>query len=276
MQTQAEKAQAFRRLHDGKKLLVLPNAWDAASAALFVRRGFAAIATTSGGMAWSLGYADGECVPLTEVLAAVARIVRVVDLPLSVDFESGYGDTPQAVGVNVRAVIDAGAVGINLEDSLPGHGPLRPIEIAAARIQVAREAAAATGVPIVINARVDCWMQPGEHGEACRDDALRRAQAYVAAGADCIFPIGLSDPGTLADLVRSIDAPVGVAAGVSMPSLAELSRIGVARVSTATRFATLALAAVDHAAAGFLEHGRGDVFATGFSYDDAQRLFTHE
>jgi len=138
MQTQAEKAQTFRRLHDGKKLLVLPNAWDAASAALFVRRGFAAIATTSGGMAWSLGYADGECVPLTEVLAAVARIVRVVDLPLSVDFESGYGDTPQAVGVNVRAVIDAGAVGINLEDSLPGHGPLRPIEIAAARIQVAR------------------------------------------------------------------------------------------------------------------------------------------
>lgn len=274
MQVQVGKAQAFRRMHDRAAILLLPNAWDAGSARLFARRGFAAVATTSAGVAWSLGYADGEQAPLAEVLAAIARITRVVELPVTADIETGYGETPADVAATVRAVIAAGAVGINLEDGRPGHGPLRPVEEAAVRIRAAREAADAAGVPIVINARVDNWMQHDAAAPAERlADAVQRAQAYLAAGADGIYPIGLDDRGTLAALARAVDAPINVAAGPGMPDLAELARLGVARVSTATRFATLAMAAVDHAAAAMLESGRFDSLVSAFTYADAQQLF---
>ncbi|WEN14443.1 isocitrate lyase/phosphoenolpyruvate mutase family protein [Rhodanobacter sp. AS-Z3] len=275
--TQVELAQVFRALHDRRKILLLPNAWDAGSARLFVQRGFAAVATTSGGLAWSLGYADGERAPLAEVLAAVARITRVVELPVTVDIETGYGDSPEAVAATVQAVIGAGAVGINIEDGLPGHGPLRPLAEAAARVRAARAAADACGVPLVINARVDNWMHADNMAPAMRlDDAIARGKAYLQAGADVIYPIGLSDPATLAALVQALDAPVNVAAGVGMPSVAELTALGVARVSTATRLATLALGAVDHAVRGMLISGRFDGFVSEFTYADAQRLFAPE
>ncbi|WP_108471108.1 isocitrate lyase/PEP mutase family protein [Rhodanobacter thiooxydans] len=272
-QVQIDRAQAFRRMHDRTAILLLPNAWDAGSARLFAQRGFAAIATTSAGMAWSLGYADGEQAPLAEVLAAITRITRVVELPVTADIETGYGETPEAVAATVRAVIAAGAVGINLEDGRPGHGPLRPVEEAAARIRAARGAAEAAGVPIVINARVDNWMQHAADPAAPLADAVQRARAYLAAGADGIYPIGLGDRATLAALVQAVAAPVNVAAGPGMPELAELARLGVARVSTATRFATLAMAAVDRAAAALRESGRFDGLAATFTYADAQRLF---
>ena len=274
---QARKAQAFRELHRRPEILLLPNAWDAGSARVFEQRGFAAVATTSGGMAWSLGYADGEQAPLDALLGAVARIARCVELPLSVDMETGFGADPAAVGEAVRAMIDAGAAGINLEDGLPGHGPLREQADAAARIRAAREAADAAGVPIVINARVDAWLQPRTTAPvACLAEALERARAYLAAGADCIFPLGLDDPDTLAAFVQALAAPVNVAALPGMPALAALAQLGVARVSTATRFACLALGAVDRAAAELLRTGSFDVFGTGFGYPDAQRLFaTH-
>lgn len=273
-QVQVDRAQAFRQMHDRAAILLLPNAWDAGSARLFARRRFAAIATTSAGVAWSLGYADGEQAPLAEVLAAIARITRVVELPVTADIETGYGEAPAHVAATVRAVIAAGAVGINLEDGRPGHGPLRPVDEAAARIRAARGAADAAGVPIVINARVDNWMQHDAAAPAERlADAVQRAQAYLAAGADGIYPIGLDDRATLAALARAVDAPINVAAGPGMPDLAELARLGVARVSTATRFATLAMAAVDHAAAAMLESGRFDSLASAFTYADAQQLF---
>ncbi len=274
MTSQVAKAQAFRKLHDRSNLLLLPNAWDAGSAALFARHGFAAIATTSGGMAWSLGYQDGQQAPLAEVLAATARIIRVTDLPVTVDLESGYGQTLAAVAVAVRGAITAGAVGINLEDSFPGHGSLRAIDVSAARIHAARTAAADAGVPIVINARIDIWMQPDIADPAAGlDEAIHRARAYLAAGADVVFPIGLAERDVLATLVQSIDAPINVAAVPGVPSLQELARIGVARVSTATRFATLALGAVDHAVARLLRDRNIDCLASGFTYGDAQRLF---
>ncbi|KZC19562.1 MULTISPECIES: isocitrate lyase/PEP mutase family protein [Rhodanobacter] len=272
-QSQVDKARAFRQMHDRRAILLLPNAWDAGSARLFARRGFAAVATTSAGVAWSLGYADGERAPLAEVLAAIARITRVVELPVTADVETGYGETPEAVAATVRAVIAAGAVGINLEDGCPGHGPLRPVDEAAARIRAARGAADAAGVPIVINARVDHWIRHVADPAAPLVDAVQRARAYLAAGADGIYPIGLGEPAVLAALVQAIDAPVNVAAGPGVLELAELARLGVARVSTATRFATLALAAVDRAAAALLESGRFDGLGATFTYADAQRLF---
>ncbi len=273
-QTQVELAHAFRRMHDRSKLLLLPNCWDAGSARLFVQRGFAAIATTSAGVAWSLGYADGEQAPLAEVLAATARITRVVAVPVTVDIETGYGDAPADVATSVQAVIAAGAVGINIEDGMPGHGPLRNTAEASARVRAARSAADASGVPIVINARVDHWMQHGDADPAARlADAIDRAKAYLAAGADCIYPIGLSDLATLATLVRSIDAPINVAAGPTMPDLRELESIGVARVSTATRFATVAFGAVDRALSQMRASGGFAALASDFSYADAQQLF---
>lgn len=270
---QIERAQALLRLHNRRELLLLPNVWDAGSAALCARHGFAAIATTSGGMAWSLGYGDGEQAPLSEVLAAVTRIVRVVDVPVTVDLETGYGLTPNDVGANVRALLATGAVGINLEDGMPGHGPLRPIDAAAVRIRAAREAAQATGVPLVINARIDTWMQPMADPHDHLAEAIVRARAYVAAGADCIYPIGLSDPDTLRAFIQNVNAPVNVAAGAGMPSLAELAKLGVARVTMATRLATVALGAVQSALQQVRTSGRFDALASAFTYTDAQDLF---
>ncbi len=272
---QIDRAHQLRRLHDRSQVLLLPNAWDAGSARLFQLRGFPAVATTSGGMAWSLGYADGEQVPLAQVLEAVARITRVCTVPVSVDFESGYGPTPYEVAASVLAVIEAGAVGINLEDGLPGHGPLRPLDAAAARIAAARTAATTSGVPLVINARVDLWLHDEDAAaQAARlPEAVSRAKAYLAAGADCIYPLGLRDQQTLAAFIDAIDAPVNVAAGPGMPSLQRLAELGVARVTTATRLATLALGTVDAALAQIRASGTFDALGGDFSYADAQCLF---
>jgi 2-methylisocitrate lyase-like PEP mutase family enzyme len=270
-QRQADQARAFRKMHDRSGVLLLPNAWDAGSARLFARRGFAAVATTSGGVAWSLGYADGERAPLDEVLAAVARIARVVDLPVTADIETGYGATPAAVGETVRSVIEAGAVGINLEDGV--HGGLRDPAEAVERIAAARAAGEASGVPVVINARVDAWMHPAADETARFADALHRARSYLAAGADCIYPIGLVDGATLAALVRELDAPVNVGARPGVPGLAELARIGVARVSTATRLAAIALGAADAAARAMLASGGFDSLEAPFGHAEAQGLF---
>jgi 2-methylisocitrate lyase-like PEP mutase family enzyme len=274
IEAQILKAHAFRKLHDRSAILVLPNAWDAVTARLFARLGFAAVATTNGGVAWSLGYPDGEHAPLAEVVAATGRIARAVDVPVTADIEAGYGATPEDVADTVRAIIEAGAVGINLEDGLHAPGALRELEAAAQRIRAAREAAAATGVPIVINARTDTYMLKYAASDAERfDETVRRANAYLAAGADCIFPIGLGDGATLGALVKALDAPINVAARPGMPGLAELARLGVARVSTATRFATLALSAVERAAKELRESGRFESLGAALTHPDVQRLF---
>lgn len=270
---QVQQARRFRALHDRSRLLLLPNAWDAGSARVFAELGFDAIATTSGGIAWSLGHADGEAAPLAEVLDALRRIVRVCPLPVSADFEGGYGDTPAAVAANVRAVIDTGVVGINLEDGV-GHHTLRTVGDAADRIAAARAAALETGVPIVINARVDAWIIGGTATEAVRiDETLHRAHAYLAAGADCIFPIALANPDTIAELCAAIPAPVNIGARPGLPDVNTLASLGVARVSTATRLAAVALAAARTAAQAVRASGRFDALDTAFGYPQLQRLF---
>ena len=271
-----DRANAFRAMHDRTRVLVLPNAWDAGSARLFEQLGFAAIATTSAGVAWSLGYADGERVPLAEVVAATARIVRTVAVPVSADIEAGYGDTPAQVADSVRAIIGAGAVGINLEDGMH-HGALRDAMDAARRIEAARHAADAAGVPIVINARTDTYLLEVGASPAERfDNTVQRARSYLAAGADCIYPIGLADRATIAALVEAIDAPVNIGARPGVPDLADLARLGVARVSTATRLATAALSAARDAAAVLLASGRFDGLVATLGHADAQHLFSRD
>jgi len=274
LEVQIQKARALRKMHDRSSVLELRNAWDAVTARLFARLGFAAIATTSGGVAWSLGYPDGEQAPLREVVTASGRIARAVDLPVTVDMEAGYGTTPEAVADAVRAVIAAGAVGINLEDGLHASATLRALGAAVERLRAAVDAAAVAGVPIVINARTDTYLLKYGASDGERfEETVRRAKAYLAAGADCIYPIGLGDAATIAALVKTLDAPINVAPRPGVPAVAELARLGVARVSTATRFATLALSAVERAARELRASGRFECLDAALTYPDVQRLF---
>jgi len=272
-QAQIQRAQRFRSLHNCGQVFLLPNAWDAGSVRAFDRFGFGAIATTSAGVAWSLGYPDGEQAPLDEVIASIRRMVRVTSLPLSADVEAGYGGSPEAVAASVRTVIDAGVAGINLEDGIRHHS-LRDMDDAARRIAAARQAACDAGVPIVINARVDTWMVGGEASTSERfQDTIRRAHAYLAAGADCIYPIGLADSEVIAMLCATIKAPVNIGARAGLPDLADLGRLGVARVSTATRLATVAFASASAAAERLRRTGNFDGLNAALDYESIQQLF---
>ena len=272
---QAKQAELFRSKHRGPRLLLLPNAWDAMSARVFVAAGFDAVATTSGGVAWSLGYADGERAPWPEVVAATARIVRAAGVPVTADIEAGYGETPDAVMRSVAEIIEAGAVGVNLEDGvLRGPAPIRSLSDAADRIRAAREAAKAAAVPIVINARTDLYLRNIGDEVSCFDETVERGRAYLAAGADCVYPITLRDPATMGRLVKALVAPININVRAGSPSVAELEALGVARASTASQVALMAMALTRQIADELRETGRFDKLAPAVPQADAQRLFT--
>jgi 2-methylisocitrate lyase-like PEP mutase family enzyme len=274
-QDQVRMAEAFRRRHQEPPLLLLPNVWDPMSARLFVAAGFSALATTSGGVAWALGYPDGEAAPWPEVVAATERIVRTVEVPVTADIEAGYGATAQEVAAHVAEIIRVGVVGINLEDGLhDSDPPIRSVEDAAARIRAAREAADAEGVPIVINARSDLYhLQRGD--EAARfSETVARCKAYLTAGADCVYPFGLRDPKVIAELVRAVGAPVNITGRAGMPGAAELERLGVARVTIGSAPALVAMSAINALAEALHESGRFDMLTAPLRYPDAQKLFS--
>ncbi|RUL93414.1 isocitrate lyase/phosphoenolpyruvate mutase family protein [Verrucosispora sp. FIM060022] len=226
--TPAVRAAALRALHRPGDPLVLPNAWDVGSARAVVEAGFGAVATASAAVSQSLGYADGEGTPLGEMFAAVSRITRAVTVPVTADLERGYGLPPVEL---VQRLLDAGAVGLNLEDSAPNDGALVDPQEQAELLAGVRAAADAAGVPIVINARTDVFLR--KHGEPAGrlDEAIRRARRYLAAGADCVYPIMLADPTELRTFVEAVAAPVNVLARPAAPVPAELAALGVARIS---------------------------------------------
>ena len=240
--TLREKADAFRRLHAGPGIFVLPNVWDVVTARVVEAAGFPALATTSAGVAWALGYPDGERISRDEMLAAVGRIARSVRVPVTADMEAGYGAAPEAAAETARGTITAGAVGLNLEDGTD-DGSLLDVTLHVERIRAAREAGGAAGVPIVVNARTDAF-EIKEWTPAQRlAEAVRRANAYHAAGADCLFVPHVSDPETIARLAREIEGPLNVIAGPPAPPIPELARLGVRRASLGPRLiqATLGL-----------------------------------
>jgi len=269
---QAKKAKAFRALHRGPPLLLMANAWDAMSARIFEAEGFAAVATTSGGVSWTLGYADGEAAPWGEVVEQTARIAHAVAVPVTADIEAGFGATPEAVGGSIADIIRAGVVGVNLEDGVHGPTPMRTIEDAVARIRAAREAARAAGVPIVINARTDLYLkQIGD--EASRfDEAVARGRAYLAAGADCFYPITLRDPATIGRLVQALKAPININVRAGFPSVAELEALGVARITTATQITLMALATTRQIAREIKATGRFDAIDPAIAHPEMQQL----
>lgn len=222
-------AAGFTALHQPGRPLVLFNAWDAGSARAVAAAGAVAIATGSWSVAAAHGLGDGEKMPLDLVLANLRRIVAAVDLPVTVDLEGGYGETPEGVAETVRAAADAGAVGCNLEDSFAADGSLRGLTDQADRLRAAR--AAAPG--LFINARTDIFFQrpPAEHDAAIVDAAIERAHAYAAAGADGIFVPGVVDAGLIGKLVARAPLPVNVMVAAATPPQATLAALGVARIS---------------------------------------------
>ena len=232
MESQTDKAIQFRQLHRGPGVLILPNAWDVASARIFEEAGFPAIATTSAGIAFSLGYPDGQRIPREEMLARIGRIARAVHVPVTADVEAGYGSTPEDAAKTTRELIHAGAIGMNLED---GSGnpdrPLIDLQLAVEKIRAAREAAVQMRAQIVINARTDIYLLPGGNPDADYSEAVRRLLAFRDAGADCVFAPGLKDAETIGRLVKAVECPLNILAGVGTPSIPELSKLGVARVS---------------------------------------------
>jgi 2-methylisocitrate lyase-like PEP mutase family enzyme len=230
----ADAAERLRSLHSGAEPLILPNAWDAATARVVEDAGFAAVATTSVGVADALGWADGEGTPPDEMFAAIARIARVLTVPLTADIESGYGLAPEEI---VRRLLAAGAVGCNLEDTDHRAGKtVRDATAQAERLAAFKRAAKAAGVDIVLNARTDVFLRQPANEPLPIEEAIRRGRLYLEAGADCIYPIGVSDEGAIAALVDGIPGPINVIPGFrGAPGLARLRELGVRRISYAGR-----------------------------------------
>jgi 2-methylisocitrate lyase-like PEP mutase family enzyme len=227
--TLQDRIALLRSLHVPGRPLVLPNAWDAASAQAVVGAGFPVVATTSAGVAAALGYADHEDAPPTEMLAAAARIARVVDVPVTVDAEAGYR---MGAGELVGALVDAGAAGLNFEDTDHAVGGMTEIARQAAKLAALRAAADAAGYPLVVNARVDVFIADREGPQLPRvAEAAERARAYLDAGADCVYPIFLHERDAIAAFVEAVPGPVNVFAVPTAPAIPELAELGVARVS---------------------------------------------
>ncbi|MFC7614055.1 isocitrate lyase/phosphoenolpyruvate mutase family protein [Actinokineospora soli] len=270
--SQKAKADAFRASHaDG--VLVLPNAWDAGSAAVIAHAGARAIATTSGGVSWTAARPDGQGLSRDDMAALVGRIAAAVDLPVTADVEGGYGPAPADVAATVRAVVAAGAVGINLEDN--DGGPLFTAEDQAARLRAAREAAADAGLPeLVVNVRTDVYLFQVGAPEGRFDEVVARAKAYADAGADCLFVPGLTDLDTLAALVRAVSLPVNAMAGPGAPAVRELAAAGVRRVSLGTSVAQAAYAVAHRATVEALSSGTYSAVEDSLDYSTLNGMFS--
>lgn len=277
-----EKAERFLALHQGPPILVLPNVWDVATAKLFEREGFLALGTTSGGISASLGYHDGEGMPLRENAKVVSRIARAVRIPVSADIEAGYGRSPVAAARAAQAVMKAGAVGVNLEDSVSGCGkdPTQPlIDIAeqAGRITAIREMAKSEGIPLVINARTDTYLLADKLIADRFSETVRRATAYLEAGADCIFvpDTGILGRETIAELVRAVRAPINLIAGAGTPPIRDLELLGIARVSFGPRPMRACLGLLRRISREWRETGTYVTMTdTPITYDEVNRWFS--
>jgi 2-methylisocitrate lyase-like PEP mutase family enzyme len=232
MTAQGRKAEELRKLHGGSRVLVLPNAWDVASARVLEELGYPAIATTSAGVAFALGYADGQRITRDQMLEVVSRIARAVRVPVTADMEAGYGTTPADMAETARAIVAAGAVGLNLED-VTGDTESSQVDtgLQVEKIRAIRETSASLGVSLVINARTDVYLMPIGPEATRFERMVERLRAYRAAGADCVFAPGVKERDLIEKLVKAIGAPLNILVTPGCPSILELQKIGVARAS---------------------------------------------
>jgi 2-methylisocitrate lyase-like PEP mutase family enzyme len=231
LMSQGEKAKALLSLHTNGELLVLPNIWNPLGARVLEKKGYKVVATASAAIAASLGYRDGEKIRRSTLIDLVGRIAGSVDLPVTVDIETGYAESLSELEVTAEQVIECGVVGVNIEDSLDG-GALRPVEEQCQRISTLRQVAVRRGVHLVINARIDSYLSSSfRSSEESTAEAITRAQAYAEAGADCIYPIGPGDEATVRLLRKLIASPLNILASPKAAPLPLLREIGVNRVS---------------------------------------------
>jgi 2-methylisocitrate lyase-like PEP mutase family enzyme len=267
----AGTAAAFRALHHGEDVLLLPNAWDAASAAIFRQLGARAIATTSAGLAWSRGFADGDLLPREHLLFAVDEIRRVIGaLPLSLDIEGGYSDDPETVAQLAERLIDLGAAGINLEDGG------RDGALLSAKIEAIVRRCRANGKDLFVNARTDVYLRELATGDAAVRETIARGNRYAGAGADGLFVPGLSDPQAISAIAREIELPLAIFAVEGLPAAKELYALGVRRLSAGESLAALAYGSARDAAAAFLSHGDSGAVLTprNLDYRPTNELFS--
>jgi 2-methylisocitrate lyase-like PEP mutase family enzyme len=271
--TQAEKAAQLLKLHHGPKILVLANVWDVVSAKLVERAGFPAIATSSAAVANSLGYPDGQRIPREKMLAAVKRIASKVSVPVSADLESGYGTSLDAMAETARAMIEAGAVGLNFEDSTgDAKNPLFEVAEQVEKIKCLRATGEKLGVHIVINARTDVFLESVGEPSSRFEHAVERANAYRQAGADCLFVPGVYDAETIGKLVKAVDGPLNILAGPKTPATPELEKLGVARVSFGSWPMRAAMTAFERFVRELRERGTFASLEPGIPYAEMNKL----
>ncbi|WP_029137444.1 isocitrate lyase/PEP mutase family protein [Nakamurella lactea] len=264
----ADTARRFQELHAKGNLLVLPNAWDAASARIAVDAGAQAIATSSAAVSWALGAPDGNALSRELMVASLSRMVAGVDVPVSADIEAGFGRTDAEVAETVREVLAAGAVGVNLEDQT--GGVFRSTAEQAALIAVVRAAADAAGVPLFINARTDTYLV----GAGDFDETVERAGGYLAAGASGIFVPGVADLELIGRLVEAVDAPLNILVGPGSPSIPELAGVGVRRASAGSSIAAAIHGHTRRAAAELLGAGTYTELADPIPYPEMNALMS--
>lgn len=272
--TQRQKADRLRALHHGPEILILLNAWDAVSAAVIAAAGFDVVASSSAGVAAVLGYPDGQRIPRDEMLAMVGRIASAVDLPVTADMEAGYGDSPADMVALAHELISAGAVGLNLEDAaFDESDPLLDTAAQVEKIRIIRETGAERGVPLVINARTDVYVLEVGPPAQRFDNAVRRLNAYRQAGADCLFVPGVRDAETIERIVRAVDGPINILAGAGTPSIPELARLGVARISVGSGAMRATLGLLNRVADELRGRGTYTKFTEdALSFDEVNRL----
>jgi 2-methylisocitrate lyase-like PEP mutase family enzyme len=269
----AEKAGHFRSLHHGTGVLLVANAWDVITARVLEDCGFPAVGTTSFGIARAHGFRDGENAALDVTLAMVRRMAAALTVPLTVDMEGGYGDSPRAVEEHAVRFIEAGAVGFNVEDGRSDPAaPLGDPERHAETVAALREASRRTGVPVFVNARTDVlWLGIGR-GDAALDHALRRAEIYVAAGADGIFIPGLSAADQIAQAVRGVPRPLNVLASPAAPAVPALAALGVKRLSLGSGPVRACLGVLRGIGRELLGPGTYRYLKDAMPYDEANRI----
>ena len=264
----SQQTATFRRLHGGPEPLRLPNAWDAGSARLFESLGALAIATTSAGVAWALGYPDGGKMLADVAISAATSMARVLSVPLSVDMENGYSDDANVVGETIRRLLDAGVAGINIEDGRDAPGKL------AAKIEAIKNAASKSGLDIFVNARTDVFLANLVEASKRVDEVLSRGATYRAAGADGLFVPGLRDAPEIIAIVEGVGLPINLMAYPGLASADELGKLSVRRLSSGSGISQMLWGQAERLARDFLDTGRSESLAEGsMPYPQLQALF---
>jgi len=277
-ESQKKNAELFLSLHKSDKMLLLPNIWDPIGARILEDKGFPSVATASAAISASLGYKDGEKIKFTTHLEIIKRIASSIGIPVTADIESGYASDLSELKENINLLIDTGAVGINIEDSVGKEGLLRNVGEQADRISTVRETAESRGIQLVINARTDCFLGKSEKSNSeLIEEAVKRAKEYIKAGADCVYPVGVLDLETVLTLRKEIKSPINILGSAKSVPLKTLQEIGINRVSFGPFIFRSMLKKFSDIVDEIAALGSYDSFGkNSFTFDDVQKFLKQE